>query len=110
MGPPARAALCARPSASSSPSAPRPPSGEPVADADFKAELVSPDGTRRPLPLVRQEDQVLGSVNDTQTAGDYAIEVTAEREGQAAGLGPGTGSSSSARTSSSTTPRPTPTR
>jgi hypothetical protein len=56
------------------------PNGEPVADAAFKAELVSPDGTRRPLPLARQEDQVQGSVNDTLPAGDYAIEVAAEEK------------------------------
>jgi uncharacterized membrane protein len=56
------------------------PSGEPVADAAFKAELVSPDGTRRPLPLARQEDQFLGSVTDTLAAGDYAIEVSAEEK------------------------------
>ena len=56
------------------------PGGEPVADAAFKAELVAPDGTRRPLLLVRQEDQTLGSVNDTLSAGDYAIEVTAEEK------------------------------
>jgi hypothetical protein len=59
--------------------------GDPVPDADFKAELVLPDGTRRPIPLVRQEEQMLGSINDVRTAGDYAVEVTAEEKGKPLG-------------------------
>ena len=43
------------------------PSGEPLADAAYKAEVVLPDGARRPLPLVRQEEQMAGSFRDTQT-------------------------------------------
>jgi hypothetical protein len=54
---------------------------EPLKDADFKAEIVLPDGSRRSLPLVRQEDHMAGSFRDTQTAGDYAIEVTAAKKG-----------------------------
>ncbi len=53
------------------------PAGEPLADVTFKAEVVMPDGARRPLPLVRQGDQMAGSFRDTQTAGDFAIEVEA---------------------------------
>jgi hypothetical protein len=60
-------------------------SGEPVADATYKAELILPDGTRRPLSLVRQETQMVGSLGDLQTAGDYAIEVTATEKGQSLG-------------------------
>ena len=59
--------------------------GNPVADADFKAEIVLPDGARRSLPLVRQEGQMTGSFRDTQTAGDYAIELTATQKGQPLG-------------------------
>ena len=58
----------------------------------------------------RQDEQMAGSFRDTQTAGDYAIEVTASAEGPAAGHAPGRGSWSSSRTSNSTTPRPTPPR
>jgi hypothetical protein len=54
--------------------------GEPVKNADFKAEIVLPGGARRPLTLVRQEDHMAGSFRDTQTPGDYAIEVTAEKK------------------------------
>jgi len=61
------------------------PSGEAVADAKFEAEIVLPDETRRPLPLVRQEEQMVGSFRDTQIAGDYAIEVKATRNGEPLG-------------------------
>jgi uncharacterized membrane protein len=61
------------------------PSGEPLADADYKAEVVLPDGARRPLSLVRQGEQMTGSVRDTQTPGDYAIEVSASRKGESLG-------------------------
>ena len=61
------------------------PTGEPIADAAYKAEIVLPDGTRRPLPLVRQDDQMAGSFHDTQLPGDYAIEVTATLKDQLLG-------------------------
>jgi hypothetical protein len=61
------------------------PSGEPIADATYKAEVVLPDGVRRPLSLVRQNEQMAGSFRDTQTAGDYAIEVTAAQKDQPLG-------------------------
>jgi hypothetical protein len=56
-------------------------SGEPIKDADFKAQIVLPDGARRSLTLVRQEDHMAGSFRDTQSAGDYAIEVIANKKG-----------------------------
>ncbi len=40
---------------------------------------------RRPLTLVRQAEQMIGSFRDTQTAGDYAIEVTATQKDQPLG-------------------------
>jgi len=61
------------------------PSNEPLTDATFKAEVVSPDGARRPLSLVRQDEQMAGSFRDTQTAGDYTLEVTATRKDQPLG-------------------------
>jgi len=61
------------------------PAGEPIADATYKAEIVLPDGTRRPLPLVRQDEQMAGSLRDTQIPGDYAIEVTATQKDQPLG-------------------------
>jgi hypothetical protein len=59
--------------------------GDPVPDANFKAEIVLPDGARHPLSLVRQNEQITGSFRDTQTAGDYAIEVTATQKDQPLG-------------------------
>jgi hypothetical protein len=67
--------------------------GEPVPDAQFQAEVILPaegDGSpkkpgqspaRRPLTLIRQDDRMTGSLRDTQTAGDYAVEVKAMEKG-----------------------------
>jgi uncharacterized membrane protein len=59
--------------------------GEPIPDATYEAQIVLPDGTKRPLSLVRHENQMAGSFRDTQTAGDYAIEVTAKEKDQPLG-------------------------
>jgi hypothetical protein len=56
------------------------PAGEAIKDAEFKAEIVLPDGARRQVPLVRQENQVTGSFRQTQTPGDYAVEVKASQK------------------------------
>lgn len=58
------------------------PTGEPLKDTEFKAQIVLPDGTRRPLTLSRQNDHVAGSFRETQTPGDYAIEIQATQKGQ----------------------------
>ncbi len=60
-------------------------SGEPVTDAKFTAEVILPDGSRRPLQLVRQDQETAGSFRDTQPDGDYAIEVTATHQGEPLG-------------------------
>jgi hypothetical protein len=61
------------------------PTGDPIADADFKAEIVLPNGLHRPLSLVRQDQQMTGSFGDTEMAGDYTIEITASRNDQPLG-------------------------
>jgi uncharacterized membrane protein len=61
------------------------PDGELLSDADFDVQIVMPDGARRPLRLVRQGDESIGSFRDTQAAGDYAIELTAQHAGQTLG-------------------------
>ncbi len=62
------------------------PIGDPITDAEFKAEIVLPDGkTRKELPLARQSEQMVGSFSDTDAAGDYAIEVTAAKKDQPLG-------------------------
>jgi hypothetical protein len=65
------------------------PTGDPIADADVKAEIVSPTGVPRPLALVRQGDQMTGTFAETQDPGDYAIEVTATEKGQPLGAARG---------------------
>ena len=61
------------------------PTGEPIDDAEYKAEVVLPDGGRRPLSMVRESDRMVGSMRDARSAGDYAIEVTATHRGQPLG-------------------------
>jgi uncharacterized membrane protein len=62
------------------------PNGDTIADGQYKAEIVLPDGARRPLTLLRKDEQMAGSFNDTQLPGDYTIEVTASQKGQALGM------------------------
>ncbi len=59
--------------------------GEPLRDARFEARLVTPGGNPRPLDLVRQDAEMVGSIRDAKAAGDYAIEVTATHDGQPLG-------------------------
>ncbi len=59
--------------------------GEPLQGARFEAKLVAPDGTSQPLDLVRQDAEMLGSIRDAKTAGDYALEVTATHDQQPLG-------------------------
>ncbi len=61
------------------------PTGDPIADAKFEAQIVLPDGTRRPLAIAPQGDQMTGSFRETRVAGDYAIEVTATHNGEPLG-------------------------
>jgi uncharacterized membrane protein len=61
------------------------PSGEPVANASFQAEIESPGGQKSPLNLVRSAETVTGSFRDTQQWGDYAIRVTASQDGREIG-------------------------
>jgi uncharacterized membrane protein len=61
------------------------PTGDPITNADYKTEVVLPNGKRLPLSLVRQSEQMVGSFHDTQLAGDYAIEVTAAQKDQPLG-------------------------
>jgi uncharacterized membrane protein len=65
------------------------PSGEPIADAQLRCELILPDGVRRELQLTRDAPSWLGSVETVTVPGDYAVEVTASREGKILGTGRG---------------------
>jgi hypothetical protein len=61
------------------------PTGGPVEDAEYEAEVVLPDGAKRPLRLVRAQEQMTGSFPATEMPGDYAIRVTAAKDGEPLG-------------------------
>ena len=63
----------------------RSPSGGPVEDADYQAEIVLPGGSTQQLRLVGGEEEMSGSFEATEAAGDYTIRVTASNEGQLLG-------------------------
>lgn len=56
--------------------------GEPIEDAVLQAEVVAPDGTKRPLRLVRDGDSWAGQVTECSSPGDWTIAAAATREGQ----------------------------
>ena len=76
-------------SGSSSPSAARDPTGEPLATPSSRPRSFCPTAPAGRCSLVRQDDQMAGSFRDTQTPGDYAIEVTATQKGQEFGTARG---------------------
>jgi hypothetical protein len=65
------------------------PSGEPVAAAELRCELILPDSSRRDVPAARDGVQWLGGIEAVTTPGDYALEVTASRDGKVLGKGRG---------------------
>jgi uncharacterized membrane protein len=64
------------------------PQNEPINDAEFKVEVVKPDGKRAPAVMVGKEDQQAGTFRDTRQPGDYTIEVSASRHGELLGTAP----------------------
>ena len=62
------------------------PQNEPIKDAEFKVDVVTPPkGDRTPGLLIRQDEQMVGSFRDTRAPGDYTIEVTATHKGETLG-------------------------
>ncbi len=61
------------------------PQGEALPAARYEAEIQLPDGTKQKVNLVQQGDHVSGVFDQTQTAGDYAITVTAQNQGAPVG-------------------------
>ena len=60
--------------------------GQPVANAQLKAEVVFPDGHRRSLTMFRQTLDFTGSFTDLpKPAGEYSIEVSATQDGKELG-------------------------
>ncbi len=62
------------------------PTGEPVEGASYRAEAILPDGSKRPVQVVKVDKQGSGSFRETQTAGDYTIRVWGSRKGQEIGV------------------------
>ncbi len=52
---------------------------EPIENAVLAAEIIMPDGSTKPIRLVRQEDHFSGTFRGTEAPGDYAVRVTAEQ-------------------------------
>jgi len=61
------------------------PAGGPVEDADYRAEVVLPDGAKRSLTLARGREEMTGSFRAEEIPGDYTIQVTAAKEGESLG-------------------------
>lgn len=61
------------------------PTGEPVAAANYKAEAILPDGSKRPVQIVTTDKHGAGSFRETQAAGDYTIRVWATQNGEEIG-------------------------
>jgi uncharacterized membrane protein len=61
------------------------PTGEAIAEAVLRAELVGPDQGRSDLRLVRDGKKWTGTVESLKVPGDYAIIVTAELDGKSLG-------------------------
>jgi hypothetical protein len=61
------------------------PTGDPLPDALFKAELIYPDGGKHAVRMVRSEDRTAGWIRDTESPGDYTVQVTASRDGKTLG-------------------------
>jgi hypothetical protein len=59
--------------------------GGSVEGAEYEVEIELPDGSRQPLRLARGDDQMTGSVRDTQAPGDYTLHATVTHEGQLVG-------------------------
>ncbi|MBL6831362.1 MAG: hypothetical protein ISQ70_08085 [Pirellulales bacterium] len=56
--------------------------GEPIEDAVVEAEIVAPDGTKRPVRLVRDGESWAGQLTDCSQPGDWTIAAAAARDGQ----------------------------
>ena len=56
--------------------------GEPIEDAVVEAEIVAPDGTKRPVRLVRDGESWAVQLTDCSQPGDWTIAAAAARAGQ----------------------------
>jgi len=61
------------------------PSGTAITGASIKVDLVSPDGDQNSLRLTADEDHWTGIIERLELPGDYAMVVTAEKDGRVLG-------------------------
>jgi hypothetical protein len=61
------------------------PQGTALENARYDAEVTLPDGTKQKVNLVQQGDHASGVFDQTQTAGDYAIAISAQHDGAPVG-------------------------
>jgi hypothetical protein len=61
--------------------------GEPLPQAEFDAYVLLPDGSRRPLSLVRLGAESQATFRETQLPGDYKVVATATHAGALVGTG-----------------------
>ena len=59
---------------------------QPIADAEFKVEVLKPDGQRVNVTVLRGGEEGLADFRDTQLPGDYWVTATATQNGTALGL------------------------
>lgn len=59
--------------------------GKPLNDVTFKAQVRNPEGKVTDLTAVRSDDQLSGEFLATNTPGDYLVQVSATRNGEAFG-------------------------
>lgn len=55
--------------------------GQPIPGATFQAEVIAPDGSKKPISLSRQGGEMVGAFFETRTAGDYTVVVRATGTG-----------------------------
>jgi hypothetical protein len=63
----------------------RGPNGEPIADAQYEAEVIRPDGSRMPARIRHEGEDAAGMFLDAQAPGDYTLVVKGKRGGQQLG-------------------------
>lgn len=59
---------------------------QPIPDADFKVEVLRPDGERKNVTVVHGGPEALAEFTDTQKPGDYWVTVSATHKGANVGL------------------------
>ncbi|PHS08830.1 MAG: hypothetical protein COA78_12435 [Blastopirellula sp.] len=63
--------------------------GDPISDASFQVNLVSPDGSKSAIPYSPFEDGMMSQFDAGTLTGDYTIEVEAFRNEKSLGIGKG---------------------